>query len=233
VIFRIPRRHLFPDPGLADPSGLLAVGGDLDPDRLLLGYRSGIFPWYSEGQPILWWSPDPRFVLHSDRLVVGRSLAKRVRQQRFRITMDRAFEEVITRCGHLPRAGQDGTWITDEMRHAYVQLHAIGAAHSVEAWLDDALVGGLYGVAIGRLVSGESMFAAEPDASKVAFVHFVRQLAKWGFPLIDCQVYTQHLARFGACDLARTDYLSLCGELASRPGRLGPWAFDDDFVCTG
>lgn len=233
MIFRIPARHLFPDPALADPSGLLGVGGDLDPDRLALAYRSGIFPWYAEGQPILWWSPDPRFVLWTEALTVSRSLAKRIRQQRYRITMDRAFEEVIGHCARMPRAGQEGTWITRDMRLAYVQLHALGMAHSVEAWEGDDLVGGLYGVAVGRLYAGESMFADAPDASKVAFVHFVRQLARWGFPLVDCQVYTEHLERFGAIDLERAAYLERCAELGALPGRLGPWAFDADFACDG
>jgi leucyl/phenylalanyl-tRNA--protein transferase len=233
VIFRIPARHVFPDAALADPSGLLGVGGDLDPDRLLLAYRSGIFPWYSEGQPILWWSPNPRFVLRADEIQVGRSLAKRIRQGRYRITMDRAFEEVISRCGRVPRAGQDGTWITRDILSAYVALHALGYAHSVEAWSGDDLVGGLYGVAVGRLYSGESMFADAPDASKVAFVHLVRQLARWGFPLIDCQVHTEHLRRFGAVEIDRASYLRSCAELTVLPGRVGPWSFDADFVCEG
>jgi leucyl/phenylalanyl-tRNA--protein transferase len=233
VIFRIPARHVFPDPALADPSGLLGVGGDLDPDRLLLAYRSGIFPWYSEGQPILWWSPDPRFVLRVDELEVGRSLGKRIRQGRYRITMDRAFEEVIARCGRVPRAGQDGTWITRDILAAYVSLHALGYAHSVEAWSGDDLVGGLYGVAVGRLYSGESMFADAPDASKVAFVHLVRQLTRWGFPLVDCQVHTNHLRRFGAVEIDRASYLESCAELSVLPGRVGPWSFDEEFVCEG
>jgi leucyl/phenylalanyl-tRNA--protein transferase len=181
----------------------------------------------------LWWSPDPRFVLATDALMVSRSLAKRVRQGRYRVTMDRAFEEVISRCAQAPRAGQDGTWITEEMRLAYIQLHALGVAHSVEAWEGDTLAGGLYGVAVGRLYAGESMFADAPDASKIAFVHFVRQLARWGFPLVDCQVYTEHLERFGAVEMERSAYLARCVELAALPGRLGPWQFDADFVCDG
>ncbi len=232
MIFRIPSRHLFPDPALADPSGLLGVGGDLEPDRLLLAYRSGIFPWYSE-DPILWWSPDPRFVLWSEQLQVRRALAKRIRQRRYRITLDTAFHDVIARCAEVPRPGQSGTWITDDMLEAYAQLHALGHAHSVEAWEGDELVGGLYGVAVGRLYSGESMFALRPDASKVAFVHLVRQLARWGFPLVDCQVHTDHLASFGAEEIPRARYLRLVTELAGRPGRTGPWAFDSDFDCVG
>lgn len=228
MIYRIPTRHLFPDPAHAEPSGLLGVGGDLDPDRLVLAYRSGIFPWYSQGQPILWWSPDPRTVLFTDELVVQRSLAKRVRQRPYRITLDRAFEQVIRACGAVPRPGQDGTWLTSEMVAAYAQLHALGHAHSVEAWDGDTLVGGLYGVAVGQLYAGESMFAIAPDASKIAFVHFVRQLRAWGFPLVDCQVHTAHLERFGAREIPRAAYLDWCARLSRVPGRLGPWSFDPD-----
>jgi leucyl/phenylalanyl-tRNA---protein transferase len=228
-----PRAPLaFPPPSLADPSGLLAAGGDLEPDRLLLAYRSGIFPWYSRG-PILWWSPDPRYVLFSAELTVGRSLAKRIRQQRYRITLDRSFEAVVDACARVPRPGQRGTWITPEMRRAYLHLHELGHAHSVEAWEDDRLVGGLYGVAVGRLYAGESMFAHAPDASKVAFVHLVRQLTIWGFPLVDCQVHTEHLERFGARAIPRDEYLQRCRSLADEPGRDGPWAFDSGFVCHG
>lgn len=233
MIFRIPTPHLFPDPAFADPSGLLGVGGDLSPQRLLLAYRSGIFPWYSEGQPILWWSPDPRMVLFSDELRVPRSLGKRIRQQRYRITLDTAFAQVLSRCAEVPRPGQEGTWITAEMAAAYEALHDLGHAHSVEAWEGDQLVGGLYGVAVGRLFSGESMFSLRPDASKIAFVHLVRQLGLWGFPLVDCQVHTQHLERFGAREIERERYLEHVRELSRREGLAGPWSFDDGFVCTG
>ena len=233
MIFRIPERHVFPDPELAEPNGLLGVGGDLAPERVLLAYQLGIFPWYSEGQPVLWWSPDPRMVLRTDELMVRRSLAKRVRQRRYRITLDRAFAEVIEACGEVPRPGQQGTWITDDMKQAYLALHRQGFAHSVEAWRDDELVGGLYGVAMGRLYCGESMFARAPDASKVAFVHLARQLALWDMPLIDCQVYTDHLARFGAVEVPRTDYLHQISQLVMGPHRPGPWRFDADFHCAG
>lgn len=222
----------FPDPELADPSGIVAFGGDLEPDRLLLAYRSGIFPWYSR-PPILWWSPEPRFVLFADELEVPRSLAKRIRQGRYRITLDQAFESVIQACARVPRPGQPGTWITDEMRQAYVKLHHLGFGHSVEAWDGDRLVGGLYGVAVGKLYAGESMFAVEPDASKIAFVHLVRQLQVWGFSLVDCQVHTEHLERFGARAISRAEYLARCTALADEPGRDGPWTFDDGFVCAG
>jgi leucyl/phenylalanyl-tRNA--protein transferase len=234
VLFRIPESLVFPDPSLSEPSGLLGVGGDLSPERLLLAYKMGIFPWYSDGQPILWWSPDPRMVLATGQLRVRRSLAKRIRQRRYRITLDQAFGEVIRHCRATPRPGQDGTWLTDAMIDGYEALHARGHAHSVEAWSDDgSLVGGLYGVSVGRLYCGESMFAHAPDASKVAFVHLVRQLERWEMPLVDCQVYTDHLARFGAAEMPRAAYLQAIEPLVRAPHRPGPWAFDDDFECNG
>lgn len=232
-IFRIPEEHVFPDPSLADPSGLLGVGGDLHERRLLLAYSWGIFPWYSEGQPILWWSPDPRYVLEVPELHVPRSLGKRIRRGDYEITMDRAFADVLRACAEVPRPGQAGTWITEEMRHAYLRLHELGFAHSTEAWQDGELVGGLYGVAVGRLYAGESMFARASDASKVAFVHLVRQLDRWHFPLVDCQLHTAHLERFGAHGIPRDDYLEQVSRLVRLPGRTGPWSFDDDFTCRG
>ncbi len=231
-VYRIPRQHLFPDPTHADPSGLLGVGGDLHPERVLLAYQMGIFPWYSE-PPILWWSPDPRLVLFPEELFIGRSLGKRIRQRRYRITMDTAFREVMTRCGAKPRPDQPGTWITDEMLAAYVGLYEAGHAHSIESWEGDELVGGLYGVAVGDLFAGESMFADRPDASKIAFVHFVRQFAEWGGSLVDCQVRTDHLARFGAREIRRTEYLERLIPAASHPFKSGRWAFDEHFVCDG
>ena len=233
MIYRIPREHVFPDPALADPNGLLGVGGDLHPARVLLAYELGIFPWYSEGQPILWWSPDPRFVLRVADLRVQRSLAKRVRQRPFRITLDTAFDEVLGRCARAPRRGQDGTWITPAVRQSYGRLFEKGFAHSVEAWEGDVLVGGLYGVSIGRMFAGESMFAARPDASKIAFVHLVRQLERWGYPLVDCQVHTEHLERFGAREVPRAVYLRELADLVREDGRPGRWSFDADFACDG
>lgn len=219
-----------PDPRDSDRRGLLAVGGDLRPARLLDAYRRGIFPWYGEGLPILWHSPDPRFVLEPDQLRVNRSLRKALRRRRFRVTLDEAFGEVIRRCAEVPRPDQDGTWITEDMIAAYEQLHGLGHAHSVEAWLADELVGGLYGVAVGGVFCGESMFALAPDASKVAFAWLVRQLERWGFGLIDCQVYTEHLARFGAVDWPRERFLAELAELRERECRApGSWRFDEDF----
>lgn len=226
TVFRLPDAHVFPDPMLADPDGLLAVGGDLDPARVLLAYRSGIFPWYSEGQPLLWWSPDPRMVLRTSELRVRRSLAKVIRQQRFTITLDEAFDDVVEACAAVPRPGQQGTWITPDMRAAYTTLHHQGHAHSVEAWLDGRLVGGLYGVAVGRLFCGESMFAHVSDASKVAFATLVAQLERWGFPLVDCQVHTDHLENFGATEVPRRVFLGAVSSLVDAPGREGRWHLD-------
>ncbi len=184
---------------LREPDGLLAIGGDLHPRRLLRAYRAGIFPWYGEGQPILWWSPDPRAVLLPQRLHVSRSLRRTLRRGTFRVTVDRDFAAVIEACATVPRRGQDGTWITPEMAEAYRRLHVLGHAHSVEVWTREGeLAGGLYGVAIGRVFFGESMFSRRTDASKVALVALCRMLLAWGYRLIDCQVRSPHLERLGA-----------------------------------
>ncbi len=210
----------FPPPERADRSGLLAIGGDLAPARLLAGYRRGIFPWYSEGQPILWHSPDPRFVLLPGHLHVARSLEKVLRRRTYEIRADTAFGEVLQACAEAPRPGQDGTWITEEMHAAYVALHRLGHAHSVEAWKDGELVGGLYGVVLGRVFFGESMFARAPDASKAAFATVARALFDAGCLLIDCQVETDHLARFGAVEIPRRRFLQLLGPaVQGRPSR--------------
>jgi leucyl/phenylalanyl-tRNA--protein transferase len=194
----------FPDVSLAlrEPDGLLAIGGDLAPQRLLAAYRHGIFPWYNEDQPILWWSPDPRTVLFPDRVIVARRLRRTLRQQRFRLTLDTAFAQVIEACSG-PRARAHGTWISTEMKQAYSLLHDLGHAHSVECWQDERLVGGMYGVAVGRVFFGESMFSHARDASKVALVTLLAQLARWGFGLLDCQVHSAHLASLGAEGIPR------------------------------
>lgn len=190
---------------MREPNGLLAAGGDLTPERLLAAYRHGCFPWYQDGQPLLWWSPDPRTVLYPDELHVSRSLQKKLRQGTFVITFDRAFRDVIQGCAE-PRAYTDGTWITTPMQDAYVKLHQLGVAHSVEVWQDERLVGGLYGLAMGRLFFGESMFSRTTDASKVGFVALVERLRDWGFQLIDCQMPTQHLSSFGARGISRKNF---------------------------
>ncbi|HYQ72404.1 MAG TPA: leucyl/phenylalanyl-tRNA--protein transferase [Gammaproteobacteria bacterium] len=221
----------FPNVELAlqEPDGLLAVGGDLSEDRLLLAYRSGIFPWYGSGQPILWWSPDPRLVLFPNRLRVTRSLARRIRKAEFTPTLDQAFDEVISACAE-PRPGQAGTWITPEMITAYRELHASGSAHSVECWQDGRLVGGLYGVAIGRIFFGESMFARSTDASKVAFVALVRQLSRWGFLLIDCQVHTTHLASLGAETVPRREFIRTLEHACIQAPSNRSWRLDPDIL---
>lgn len=229
-VYRIPDEHVFPRPELADPEGLLGVGGDLDPDRVLFAYQLGIFPWYSKGQPILWWSPDPRMVLWVDEFHLPRSLAKIARRGDYTVTMDQAFAEVIEGCAQAERPRQPGTWITNEMRASYVALHARGHAHSVEAWKGGALVGGLYGVAVGRVFCGESMFARASDASKVAFTALVRQLKRWDFPLVDCQMHTAHLERFGAREIPRADYLAALAALRSPARAPGPWTLDEDIA---
>lgn len=188
---------------LKEPNGLLAAGGDLAPERLIQAYRHGCFPWYQDGQPLLWWSPDPRTVLFPEELHVSRSLNKALHQGRFQITFDRAFQDVIRACAG-PRSYADGTWITSPMQTAYAELHQRGIAHSVEVWEQNVLVGGLYGLAMGQLFFGESMFSHVSNASKTGFVHLVRRLQQWGFVLIDCQMPTQHLHSFGARPIPRS-----------------------------
>ncbi len=252
LVDELVRAYPFPDPRSADRRGLLAYGGDLAPERLLAAYAQGIFPWYDE-DPILWYSPDPRMVLLPNELHVGRSLAKTMRAKPFVLTMDRAFGEVVRACAAAVRPGQGGTWIGTDMIEAYETLHELGFAHSVEAWESAAdadgidasgaadegdertndempgrLVGGLYGVSLGRAFFGESMFAHAPDASKVAFAAFVGQLERWGFELVDCQVKTSHLSRFGAREWRRAEFLrALAGALEGDTKR-GEWEFEDD-----
>jgi leucyl/phenylalanyl-tRNA--protein transferase len=227
-IFRLSDELAFPHPSLAAEGGLLAVGGDVSPDRLLLAYSHGIFPWYGENRPILWWCPAPRMVLYPSELKVSRSLRKAMRRRPYRVSLDEAFEEVIDACGATPRPGQNGTWITHELRQSFVALHRRGLAHSVEAWQGARLVGGLYGLSLGTAFFGESMFAHAPDASKIAFVKLVGQLARWRFKLIDCQVPTEHVARFGAREIVLDDFLLELAEAMDGPTRRGPWSFEDE-----
>ncbi|GBL44713.1 leucyl/phenylalanyl-tRNA--protein transferase [Sulfuriferula multivorans] len=214
---------------LRDPDGLLAAGGVLSPARLVDAYSRGIFPWYNPGDPILWWSPDPRMVLFPQELVVQRSLAKVLRKRHYEIRVDTVFAEVIAGCSK-PRAGQSGTWISAEMIAAYTRLHQMGVAHSIETWIDGRLAGGLYGIALGRAFYGESMFTLVPDASKIAFVHLVRQLQRWDFGVIDCQMNTPHLARFGAREIPRADFIAQLNNLINLPAVLTPWRFDHDLI---
>jgi leucyl/phenylalanyl-tRNA--protein transferase len=207
---------------VTEPNGLLAAGGDLSVSRLVEAYSSGIFPWFNEGQPLLWWSPDPRMVLFPAELKVSRSLAKTLRTTRFEVRADTAFRAVMQNC-RTPRRDQAGTWITAPMVDAYSGLHRAGIAHSVETWLDGELVGGLYGVALGRAFFGESMFMRATDASKVALVTLVRQLELWGFGLVDCQMNTAHLASLGAREIARADFTRRLRELIHYEPVPGPW----------
>jgi leucyl/phenylalanyl-tRNA--protein transferase len=219
----------FPPPELAlqQPNGLLAAGADLSPSRLLDAYAQGIFPWFGREDPLLWWSPDPRMVLYVRELRISRSLRRTIRSGRFRVTMDTAFGEVISGCAE-PRPGQDGTWITPEMHAAYCQLFDMGYAHSVETWVGDRLAGGLYGVSLGRMFFGESMFTRETDASKVGFVHLVTQLGRWKMPLIDCQMPTSHLASLGAREIPRAIFLDEVSRLVREPPPPTPWRLDAD-----
>ena len=217
----------FPPVEQASPEGLLAVGGDLRPERLLVAYRQGIFPWYNDSQPILWWSPDPRAVLFPARLHVSRSLQRTIRRGLFTVTLDTCFREVMTGCaGPRPQHPDGGTWITPAMIDAYMRLHELGHAHSVEAWREGQLVGGLYGVALGAAFFGESMFTRVPDASKVALVSLVRQLEAWGFRIFDCQQSSPHVMRFGAEEIPRRDFIAHLSEAVNLPDRRWRWAFD-------
>jgi leucyl/phenylalanyl-tRNA--protein transferase len=207
--YALTDKHVFPNPNLAEDEGLIAVGGDLSSERLLLAYANGIFPWYSEGDPILWWSPDPRIVLFPDKFRISKSLKKTLRNDTFTVKFDSAFEEVIDACSKIPRQGQDGKWITDEMKEAYLELHHLGFAHSVETYMDGKLAGGLYGISLGRAFFGESMFYIQRDASKIALYFLVKKLIDWEFHFIDAQVETAHLINLGAESLPRKEFLYL------------------------
>lgn len=226
AIYRLPDEPVFPEPREADPDGLLAVGGDLSPERLLRAYALGIFPWFSEGDPILWWSPDPRLVLQPSQLHVPRSLARTMRRSTLVVRADTAFDKVIRRCAERQRPGQRGTWITQDMVDAYVELHELGFAHSFEAWDGVELAGGLYGVSLGGAFFGESMFADRPDASKIAFVRAAGMLAQLGIDIIDCQVRTDHLVRFGAREIPREEFLQRLGSALQRPTLCGKWSVE-------
>lgn len=211
AVFLLDESNLFPPVSDAEPDGLLAVGGDLSQTRLLAAYRAGIFPWYEEG-PILWWSPDPRFVLFPEELKVSKSMRPILRNGKFRFTVNKAFPEVITHCSEVKRFGQDGTWINHDMIRAYIQLNSAGYVYSAEAWMDGRLAGGLYGVLMGQVFFGESMFSLQPNASKFAFINWVNQLSSMGIKLIDCQVYTAHLESLGAKMIPRDLFTTILQE---------------------
>lgn len=228
-IYRLTPELAFPDPANADPGGLLAVGGDLRPERLLLAYSLGIFPWYDE-PPILWHSPDPRAALHPADLHVSRRLDRTLRQGRFELTLDRAFAAVIRACAEAPRHDQDGTWITPEMREAYEELHRLGFAHSAEAWRDGRLVGGAYGVSLGAAFFAESMFHTERDAGKAALVALTRQLEAWGFEILDAQVPHAGLERLGVGEWPRARFLATLARALEKPTRRGPWTLQPGLI---
>ena len=208
-MFLIGKELIFPLVDQADEEGLLAIGGDLSAERLLLAYRNGIFPWYNEDEPICWWSPDPRFVLYPDKLKVSKSMQTVLNNGTFRFTINRAFEEVIKNCKSVTRKDQDGTWISPDVQEAYINLHKLGYAHSAEAWLNGELIGGLYGIRLGKIFFGESMFSKASNASKFAFINYVKQLQKEDVQLIDCQIYTDHLKSLGATMIERKNFIDL------------------------
>ncbi|MEQ1582592.1 MAG: leucyl/phenylalanyl-tRNA--protein transferase [Candidatus Nitrotoga sp.] len=214
---------------LLKPNGLLAVGDNLSADRLLDAYRQGIFPWFNAGEPILWWSPDPRMVLIPEEFKISRSLRKTLRDKNYEVRTDSAFEQVMRACA-APRCEQAGTWIHDDMIAAYTELHQMGVAHSVETWVNGNLVGGLYGISIGRMFYGESMFSHATDASKIALAHLTAQLQRWGYGMIDCQMSTPHLASLGACEIPRAEFMLRLKELIHCPDIPLKWQFDHEHV---
>ncbi len=229
--FWLTSRLFFPplEDALVEPNGLLAAGGDLSPERLIKAYRCGIFPWFNENETILWWSPDPRMVLFPNELKISHSLNKILKKRDYEIRVDSAFNEVIRACA-APRKGQAGTWIHSDMISAYITLHEMGLAHSVETWVDGKLKGGLYGVTQGKIFFGESMFSQIDNASKIAFVHLVKQLEKWNYSMIDCQMRTTHLASFGAREIPRKEFSHKLEESVNYPNQIEKWNFDNESI---
>jgi len=222
-LFRLSKRLDFPPAWLSRSDGLLCIGGDLSSKRLLLAYENGIFPWFSKGEPILWWSPDPRLVLFPKDINISKSLNKKIRQNRFTVTMDNAFEQTIVSCARPRKNNDDGTWLVDEMIASYIELHNMGYAHSIETWRDDKLVGGLYGVCLGGSFFGESMFSSENDTSKIALVAIANHLKKYDFDLIDCQVTTNHLLNMGATEISRNSFLDIINQSVKRKNIKNIW----------
>ncbi len=229
-VYQLNNSLTFPPPNLAEPTGLLAIGGDLSTERLLQAYARGIFPWYSPGDPLLWWSPDPRTILIPSEFHCPRRLERTVRQQMFTVRADTNFAQVIEACATITREHEKGTWITPEMQTAYIQLHLGGFAHSIETWQDNQLVGGLYGVSLGRCFFGESMFTRASNASKTALAVMVQKLIDWNFHFIDCQFQTKHLSRFGAREISRRKYLRLLEHALEHPSKPGPWNFSPNNI---
>jgi len=222
-VYQLTDKLIFPPAELAEKDGLLAIGGDLSPERLLLAYSNGIFPWYSQGDPVLWWSPSPRLIIFPDEFKIPRRLARLVRQKKFTATADKDFRQVIEACATIGDRQQKGTWITDDMIEAYCLLHEMGFAHSVECWLNEELAGGIYGISLGGIFFGESMFSRLPNSSKIALVALVEKLLTWDFDLIDCQMKTGHLLQFGAREIPGQEFQKLLAKSLSRPTRIGKW----------
>ena len=227
-VFLLSDELVFPNPSLAEKDGLLAIGGDLSQQRLLLAYRMGIFPWYSDQEPILWWSPNPRLILYPDRIYISRSLKKVIRKNKFHLTIDTAFGSVIEQCARTRSEKRTGTWITHDMIKAYCRLHESGYAHSVEAWMGDSLAGGLYGVSLGRCFFGESMFTRVSNASKVALVGLAAYLNRLSFEWIDCQIANEHLISLGASTVPRKAFLEMLAQALKDSTKRGKWHFDED-----
>ena len=222
-VYQLTEKLIFPPAELAEKDGLLAIGGDLSPERLLLAYNSGIFPWFSEGDPILWWSPSPRLVMFPDEFIIPRRLSRLIRQRKYSVSIDHAFRQVITACATIGERDKKGTWINNDMIEAYCQLHEMGFAHSIECWQEDELAGGLYGISLGGLFFGESMFSREPNSSKVGLVYLVKKLREWDFDLIDCQMKTAHLMQFGAREIPGPEFQKLLAKSMSRRTQTGKW----------
>ena len=222
-VYQLTDKLIFPPAALAEKDGLLAIGGDLSPERLLLAYSTGIFPWFSEGDPILWWSPSPRLIIFPDEFKIPKRLSRLIRQKKFSVTLDKAFRQVISACATLDKRKEKGTWITRNMIEAYCQLHDMGYAHSVECWQEDTLAGGLYGISLGRVFFGESMFSRQPDSSKIALVSIVKKITEWDFDLIDCQMKTAHLMQFGAREIPGPEFQKLLAKSMSYPTQTGKW----------
>jgi leucyl/phenylalanyl-tRNA--protein transferase len=225
-VFQLTEKLIFPPPEMAEENGLLAIGGDLSTERLLLAYSKGIFPWYSQGEPILWWSPSPRLVIFPAEFKVPKRLARFIKQQKYKVTMDYAFQQVITSCAYVSNRQAKGTWIDEDMIEAYTRLHEQGWVHSVECWQDEELVGGLYGIALGRIFFGESMFSLQSNTSKVALVFLVEQLKKWDFDLIDCQLTTEHLLQFGAREIPGSEFQTILAQNTLDAKSVRLWRLD-------
>ncbi len=230
-VYALEEDLVFPHPSEAEEDGLLAVGGDLSAERLLLAYANGIFPWYADDTPILWWSPNPRMLLFPQDFILRKSLKQKINNAKFQLRCDTAFEQVITECSQIKRKEEEGTWITDEMQQAYVQLHKLGFAHSVEVFEGNNLVGGLYGVSLGAAFFGESMFSKATDSSKIALYYLCRFCIHYGFEFIDCQMYTEHLSRMGAKEIPQEDFLQFLAQAMEKKTKKGAWTkLFEDFI---